>query len=338
MCGDSRLQCIYCLKTRLVEEFNREHVVPAAFGSFRDALVLIDCVCERCNTYFGATLDLRLARGTDEGFQRYLWNIRPPEQIAQFRYDSATFRYNGEDEYRGCLLRLIADPEAPNGFRATPIDQVGFARRDADGFIWIGLDEILEGAWQDRNDLNPQAGIKIYARDPKSVIAYFEAQGVSSPNWRPMVREGESGDEASVLQVGEITKDLRRVVAKISFNYMAYVHDAQFALLPQFNEVRRFIRYGDGGEGLVDIDNESPIPLPPDPPDGHRPVMHVVTVETTVNSDAVIGQVSLFGGLRYQIVLSEQIVDNLRLSGHVYNVGDRCIYELGNRRQPEAPR
>ena len=152
-----------------------------------------------------------------------------------------------------------------------------------------------------------------------------------------MVRDGESGDEAPVLQVGEIPKDLRRGVAKISFNYLAYVHDSQFALRPQFNGARRFIRYGEGGEGLVGIDDESPIRPPPDTPDGHRPVVHVVTVERAVNADAVIGQVSLFGGLRYRIVLSKQSADDLRYLGHLYNVDDRRTYELGNRRQPEHP-
>ena len=337
MSGDSQLQCIYCLETKPAAEFNREHVVPAAFGSFKDAPVLGDSVCESCNTYFGVTLDLRLARGSEEGFQRYFWNVRPPEQVEQFRYDFVTFRYDGEGDYRGCFLRLTADPEAPNGFRATPIDQVGFSRRDEDGFVWIRLDEVLKGAWQNRDDLNPQAVIKIYARDRESVRAYLEEQGVSFPNWRPMVRDGESGDEAPVLQVGEIPKDLRRGVAKISFNYLAYVHDSQFALRPQFNGARRFIRYGEGGEGLVSIDDESPIRPPPDTPDGHRPVVHVVTVERAVNADAVIGQVSLFGGLRYRIVLSKQSADDLRYSGHLYNVDDRCTYELGNRRQPEHP-
>ena len=188
MPGDSQLQCIYCLGMKPAAEFNREHVVPAAFGSFKDALVLGDCVCESCNTYFGANLDLTLARSSDEGFQRYVWNVRPPEQIEQFKYDSVTFRYNGEGDYRGCLLRLTADPEAPNEFRATPIDQVGFPRRDEKGFVWIALDEVLKGAWINRDDLNPQVGIKIYARDRASAIAYLEQQGVTDPfRGRPFV-------------------------------------------------------------------------------------------------------------------------------------------------------
>ena len=328
MPGDSQLQCIYCLEPKPAADFNREHVVPAAFGNFNSALVLGACVCESCNTYFGANLDLTLARGSDEGFQRYLWDSRPPEQIEQFKYDSVTFQYNGEGDYQGCLLHLTADLEDPNGFRATPIDQVGFARRDEDGFIWMGLDEVSEGTWRNRNDLNPQAGIKVYARDHESVRAYLEEQGASFPNWRQMVRDGESGDEAPVVQVAEFTRDLRRAVAKISFNYLAYTNGPQFALRPQFDVSRRFIRYGECGENLVDIDDESPIPLPPNTPDGHRPVVHVVTVERAVNTNAVIGQVLLCGGLRYQIVLSEQRADDLRASGHLYNVGDRCIYEL----------
>ena len=333
MTSDSRLQCIYCLETKPASRFNREHVIPAAFGGFTGALVLSSSVCESCNTYFGSTIDLTLARGSDEGFRRYVWNVRPPEQIEKFRYDSATFRFDGEGDYRGCFLRLIADPSAPDGFRATPIDQVGFPRSDGDGFVWIRLEEVMKGDWKNRDDLIPEAGIKIYAKDPNTVIDYFEKQGMSFPNWRPMVREGKSGDEMSVLQVGEITKDLRRAIAKISFNYLSYTHGRQFALRPHFDQVRRFVRYGEGGEGLVDFDDESPIRLPPDTPDGHRPVLHLVTVESVAKPDAVIAQVSLFGGLRYLIVLSAQMVDGLRLSGHLYDVGGRCVHELGNRRQ-----
>ena len=333
MPGHSLLQCIYCLETKPVAEFNREHVFPVAFGSFRDALVLGDSVCEGCNTYFGHSLDLMLARGSDEGYQRYVWNVRPSHKIEQFRYDGVTFRYNEEGDYRGCLLRLTSDPEAPNGFRATVIDQVGFSRNDGDGFVWLPLAEVYEGNWLDRDDLNPQAGVKIYAEDHTAVRVYLEEQGVSFRRWRPMVPQGESGDEASVLQVAEFTKDILRAIAKISYNYLAYTNGAQVVLRAQFRRLRRFVRYGEDGVDLIHIDYKSPIPLLPDTPDGHRPVIHVVTVETAIDTDAVIGQVSLFGGARYQIVLSEQLVEDLRFSGHIYNVQDCCTYELGNRRQ-----
>jgi hypothetical protein len=278
-------------------------------------------------------LDLSLARGSEEGFQRYVWNVRPPEQIEGFRYDGLTFRYDGPGDYNGCILRLSADAEAPSGFRATPVDQVGFPRRDREGFEWMRLQEARTGAWRDRDDIEVSKGLKIYAQDPEAVKAYFEAEGVTFPNWRTMTREGESGDEVSVLQVSEITTETRRVVSKISFNYLTYVHGRDFALRPQFNAVRRFVRYGEGGDGMVGVDNDVPIPVPANTPEGHRPVVHIVTVERAVNAPAVIGQVQLFGGLRYQVVLTEDPVDDLQFSGHLYNVADRRILPLGNRRQ-----
>ena len=76
--------CIYCLGEKAKAAFNVEHVVPQAFGGFRDSLTLHDSVCGECNDYFGKTLDRWLARASAEGLERYRWRVRPISSLHQF--------------------------------------------------------------------------------------------------------------------------------------------------------------------------------------------------------------------------------------------------------------
>jgi hypothetical protein len=328
-------RCIYCLEDKPPGDFNREHVVPESCGRFRNALVAHELVCSSCNAFFGGTLDLILARGTDEGLQRYFYDVKPKESVEQFRYDALAIKYQGPGDYHGALLRLTADPDAPRGFRATPIDQVGFAEKDGAGFDWLPLKEVLSGAWKTREDLDPTKGIRIYARDHGAVRDYLMGEGIDLPVWRQMVREDDPNEEVVVHQVAHITSDVERAIAKIAFNYLAFSNGADFALQSPFDGVRRFVRFGENkGDGFIHADAEEiiSIPVPPGTPDDHRPVMHVVTVEYSAPMTSVIGQVSLFGGLRYVVCHAETPVPGLRRYGHLYNVADLNVIPLGNRR------
>ena len=308
--------------------------MPESCGRFRDAPVAHELVCTSCNSYFGRTLDLVLARGTDEGLQRYFFDMKPKEAVEQFRYDALTIHYQGEGDYHGALLRLTADPEGPRGFRATPIDQVGFAATDGTGFEWMPLREVYSGAWKERGDLDASMGIRIYAEDHEAVRAYLRGEGVDLPAWRHMVREGDPTEDVLVHQVSRITTDVERAIAKVAFNYLAFSNRADFALLPAFNPVRRFVRFGEEQrDDFVHVDAEDIIfiPQPPGTPEDHRPVMHVVTVEYSRLLTSVIGQVSLFGGLRYVVCHADTPVPGLRRSGHLFNVADLGVIRLRNR-------
>ena len=47
------IPCIYCLKLKAPQQFNRDHVVPELFGKFRHNLVLHRAVCTACNSTLG---------------------------------------------------------------------------------------------------------------------------------------------------------------------------------------------------------------------------------------------------------------------------------------------
>jgi hypothetical protein len=49
--------CIYCVTDKPASAFTKvEHVLPQAFGRFRDNLTLKDTVCDDCNEFFGNPL------------------------------------------------------------------------------------------------------------------------------------------------------------------------------------------------------------------------------------------------------------------------------------------
>src|SRR4030066_177798 len=61
--------CIYCKESKLKEKelWNREHVIPEAFGKFKNNFVLHYTVCKECNQKFGDEIDLILSRESYEG-------------------------------------------------------------------------------------------------------------------------------------------------------------------------------------------------------------------------------------------------------------------------------
>lgn len=83
--------CIYCLRELPKSKFNREHVIPEAFGKFKDNFVLHNTVCEDCNQHFGDNLDLILGRGSFEALQRIEEEIKSPESAADSFYVVSNF-------------------------------------------------------------------------------------------------------------------------------------------------------------------------------------------------------------------------------------------------------
>ena len=97
---------------------------------------------------------------------------------------------------------------------------------------------------------------------------------------------------------------LARALAKIGFNYFAKTQGAELALRPEFDAVRRFVRYGEGappdfvvfGPGPVIRDPLSGEPLPPRG--------HVITAGWDADGKPeLIARVSLFQHITYLVRL-----------------------------------
>lgn len=69
---NSELSCLYCSNSA----DTTEHVMPAAFGSFKNSPTLPDRLCSDCNNKRLGLLDQQLARCGPEGFLRTYYGIR----------------------------------------------------------------------------------------------------------------------------------------------------------------------------------------------------------------------------------------------------------------------
>ncbi len=324
--------CIYCRDIKEPSQFNREHVVPEAFGRFEGALVLHDIVCVDCNDYFGRTLDRIISRGSAEGLQRYFWGVKHPSEIERFSYNNLRLSSEIPGDYHGALLTLFEDADAPKGVKAVPVAQVGFAEAEGDGFIHFSLAEVKAGVWKDDPRIDWRKGVKILGPGMEETRALLEAQGVQITKWREMTAPPVDGEEIEVTEEYRVSSEFQRAIAKICFNYAAYVHGAAFMLQEPFDDTRRFIREGVAPDFRVWGPKDTDI-FPYESADhpGMSAIFHVVTVTKPLNADVVLGQVSLFNWLQWEVVLSTSPMRNLRRSGHLFNPSTLTVHELGHR-------
>src|SRR4051812_46140999 len=139
--------CIYCLRSSPEVTFNREHVLPEAFGKFKGALTLLREVCSGCNTFFSETLDLTLGRKSIEGLERYRWGVKPAQEIEKFRFDHIQMRAADDGDFKGVPVELYYNAES-DSVVARPQPGVSIHNAHGDGFTHFTPEQIKAGNWQ----------------------------------------------------------------------------------------------------------------------------------------------------------------------------------------------
>lgn len=122
-----------------------------------------------------------------------------------------------------------------------------------------------------------------------------------------------------------------RAVAKIAFNYLAYIEGADFVRHPAFDKARHYIRWGlKPGYKMIDV-SEEPI-LADELVEGQRRLGHLITVNWAEDGISVLSQVSLMNWLTYSICLAADFTGPppALCSGHFFNIGGWDIHELGS--------
>ena len=151
-------QCIYCLRRLPDRDFNREHVLSKAFGTFKDAPVLHRCVCRQCNQFFADELEMRVARGAFEGMLRHKHGIRTPTgEALNFRY--VEFTIPGKHDWSGVRLRVVNEA---SGLRVTLIPQVAFLASEQERWVHVTVGEIDAGLLLQRPNFK-KSRIRIFA-------------------------------------------------------------------------------------------------------------------------------------------------------------------------------
>ena len=236
-------RCIYCRDEKADAAFNREHVMPEAFGTFAGNLV-VACVCTQCNQFFGDGIDRKLARDTIEAIDRVRLGIKKPSEWKGEGTRSTTyFEFDQDGPFRGARGHHIAS-EAGAELGVTTARWVGFSQPPRRSFDWWPLDNLptkdeLIAKGYKRGE---QLGIQVEGEpDSEKVRAALRAKGfdVGALTQTPPRQTGRVHGET----VFTVSRPEFRAVTKIALNYFAIVAGPDTALLPKFDDARRFVRY-----------------------------------------------------------------------------------------------
>ena len=323
------MKCIYCLEDKPKDQFTKaEHVIPQAFGLFKDNFTLNEEVCDECNQYLGDNLEIDLGRDTIEGISRYKFGIKSAKDFKSLGERSRFTFVVVEGPLKGAFSYLEYSKELDD-VSCKPLPQVGFINRATNEYKYFLLDEIPNKQVLDEQELD-------YSKDVRALGADFdEIRDVLSKAEIPLKFEedwefdnGDSGRWLIEIE-GSIDQTICRAIAKISFNYMAYLHGAEFVLQKEFDPIRFYIRRGEQAKkAYVWVRNENILM----DEDKERPrLFHIVTLNWSINGEAIVSQVSLFNSfLSYTVQLTKHYrgeKHDIR-KGHCFNLGDNKIYEL----------
>jgi hypothetical protein len=328
------MKCIYCLENKPEESFTKaEHVIPQSFGLFQDNFTLNQphnkTVCNDCNQYFGDTLEIALARDTVEGLSRYEHGIRNPKDFKSIGKKSRIqHKKIAQGVLKGVFIYLAYSEEF-NQIIQKPLQQVGFLNKESSEYTYFLLDDIPDIEELQKNGFDIDSNVLAFGTIFEPIEQALANKGIF-PEFRKEIPLPDKRLDKLLVEFDVILDStIRRAIAKISFNYLAYWQGAQFVLQDAFNPIRLYIRNGvQKDTSFIRMSGESI--LKDEPSQEFRRLAHIVTVNWAKSGSSIISQVSLNNYFSYTVQLATNSPSprpNLR-KGHRFNLGDHKIYEL----------
>lgn len=289
-------------------------------------------VCQACNQYFSKSLDMVLARGSPEGLERYRWGVRSVKEYGKFNRSAVPLSAKVEGDFSDALAELDPDEESLS-LRGKLRPQVGFATKASEKFKYFSFDAFQRGDWKSDPDVDPKKGVRLIECDFDEVKQELAASGVRFSKWRPMLPPDDPARDVIVESQFEFPVDFLRAIAKIAFNYLAFSNGRDTALRKEFDSTRRFIRLGREPflPSVMLHAGEIYRPRNISTSADYRPILHIVAVTEPLNAEVVIGQVTLFNAISYDVTLAYSRVSDLRRSGHLFNLRTRKAHIMGQR-------
>lgn len=329
--------CIYCGSSD-EPRLKREHVIPQSYGAFHDNWTL-DCVCDGCNEYFGQKLELILGRDSSESILRMTYGLKPAKEAKDLLNRRMILTVEEDGPWKGARA-FIAATATGNGIELLPFPQAAFKRKLEIAFTWIPEEDL------NATSVAPflPAGTEVQVVGPsdedlKRVSALLQSLGFPSLEHRTHGFIG--GDKKEVTFAGEATVDaiVQRAIAKIAFNYFAYVHGGDFVRRACFDSTRRFIRYGEAAGYQVTTPTSASI-LTDHARVGPQTNGHLLVVQWSDPGQLWLqAKVSLFNQMTYVVRFCEYYsglwVDIA--AGHLFDPFDHQITKLTNARLIKPP-
>lgn len=332
--------CIYCLKKKEPNLFDKEHVIPESFGKFKpNNLTLINTVCKECNSYFGEKLELFLGRDSLEGILRYNLGLREvyDKNIKRFGNKRITFQIDAEGKWKGVFLELYSpagDDKSRPEVRIFPT--VAFYKKDSQESIKFSFDQIKSKKELIEQGFDLKKGCEIFVdsdKDEEMVVDRLKKKGIKVGDLKRTISDKSQpvkDKKIRVLTKSTIDPIILRSVAKISFNYLAKTAGKRFMLLSSFDEIREYIRYGKKKEDRLVTISRKPI-LGDETTSFRKTDGHLIVVGWgDKNNLKIIGKVSLFNKFTYKIMLCKFFKGIIRkiACGHHFDIHSRQLSRL----------
>jgi len=328
------MKCIYCLENKPDDSFTKaEHVIPQSFGLFQDNFTLNQphnkTVCDSCNQYFGDNLEIALGRDTVEGVLRYEYGIRKPKDFKSLGKKSRLqHKKIAEGVFKGAFYHLAYSEEL-NQVTPKPLPQVGFQNKASLDYTYFLLDDIPEKIELENQGFDCSANVRPFGNNIADIEKALALKGIF-PKFQEEIPLLDNKSGKLLVEYETVVDSIvRRSIAKISFNYLAYWQRAEFVLQEIFNPIRSYIRNGDVGNSPFVVIRDESI-LRDEPSEGPRRLIHIVTTSWAQTGFSMISRVSLLNFLSYTVQLVRIYPDpkpNI-IKGHWFNLGDHKIYEL----------
>lgn len=305
------LTCIYCKRTDPPCGFTRDHVIPEALGRFKgDVVTLTKEVCGDCNQYFGAALELFLNRDSVEAMFRFHHGLKDPAEVHQMFHGHVRIRLPRDgSKWGGAYLELGAPPAGEKEPFVGLAPQLACKRRDGSSWAYFSEEDLRERSEQVKETIARDCTTVRFlwaetVEAKERLLALLAEKGIEFKVQRDVVEAVSAFSDGRVNAELEFTFDsgLGRAVAKIGFNYLAKTQGREFALRPEFDPLRRFVRYGEGR--LPDFLNFGPGPVLRGPRGVAQPPRgHLVTVGWDKGGDDILARVCPFQNITYIVCL-----------------------------------
>jgi hypothetical protein len=137
----------------------------------------------------------------------------------------------------------------------------------------------------------------------RAVTGVLRSDKRSTIAWRDEWQRAFSAGRTAVSALYDDT--VRRLMAKISFNYLAHVAGAAYALKREFNAVRDFIRYGRGRGADLAGSIEEPMLFEEQSAGGYSITEDHLVGVARIKNGGLLGQVSLFNQIHHVVLLTQ---------------------------------
>lgn len=325
------MKCIYCLQDKRPNRYEkREHVISQCLGCFSpDNLILYNCVCDDCNQYFGDKLELFLGRDSFESIARRRHGIEPKNPLRNRRRVKSRI-INGE--WKGAIVEDAKADELGQIGINLPI-QAGFYNKFIDGYVYYEPNDIPSAEKLEKEGYDLNKAVRMWADDSELpiLIEIINNNGINVSTGNDSMQPNPPVGE--ILIESEVTLDrtISRALSKIAFNYLAYVIGNKIVLQDDFNEIRQYIRYGEGNLDHFFDANASPILHD----DQNLQNLRAKTTEGHLinvgwRNDAIVSKLSPFNLCTYAVMLCPRyhgILFPLK-TGHHFDIQTKEVSKL----------